>query len=90
MYQSRFIVLVSSALGVLLVSIVIMLIGPIGTAFGQGPSSVDTPTAPVGPGFTYQGQLKVSGAPANGQFDFVFKLYDASAAGVQVGSTITQ
>lgn len=83
-------VLVSSALGLLLITVVIILIGPIGIAAGQGASSIDAPTAPVGPGFTYQGQLKVSGAPANGQFDFVFKLYDASAAGVQVGSTITQ
>jgi hypothetical protein len=90
MNQSRSLVLVSSALGLALAAIVIVLIGPIGTAAGQGPSTSDAPAAPVGSGFTYQGQLKVSGAPANGQFDLVFKLYDASAAGVQVGSTITQ
>jgi hypothetical protein len=74
----------------LLATIVFVLLGPLGIALSQGPSSVDAPDAPVGPGFTYQGQLKVSGAPANGQFDFVFKLYDAAAAGVQVGSTITR
>jgi hypothetical protein len=90
MRQPRFVVFVSSALGLVLAAIVMVLIGPIGTAAGQGPSSIDAPAAPVGSGFTYQGQLKVSGAPANGQFDFVFKLYDASAAGVQVGSTITR
>jgi len=90
MRHPRSLVLVSSALGLLLASVVIMLIGPTGTAAGQGPSSIDVPDAPVGSSFTYQGQLKVSGVPANGQFDFVFKLYDASAAGVQVGSTITQ
>ena len=90
MRQSRLLVFVSSALGLMLALIVMVLIGPIGTASGQGPSTSDAPTAPVGSGFTYQGQLKVSGAPANGQFDFVFELYDASAAGVQVGGTITR
>ena len=90
MHQPRSLVLVSSALGLALATIVMVLIGPIGTAAGQGPSSVDGPAAPVGSGFSYQGQLKVSGAPANGSFDFVFKLYDASAAGVQVGGTMTQ
>jgi len=90
MRHSRFLVLVSSAVGLMLATIVIVLIGPIGTASGQGPSTSDAPAAPVGSGFTYQGQLKVSGAPANGQFDFVFKLYDDSAAGVQVGTTITR
>ena len=90
MRQSRSLVFVSSALGLMLALIVMVLIGPIGTASGQGPSTSDAPTAPIGSGFTYQGQLKVSGAPANGQFDFVFELYDASAAGVQVGGTITQ
>jgi hypothetical protein len=90
MVQSRSLVLVSSALGLLLAGIVIVLIGPTGIAAGEGPSSVDAPAAPVGSGFTYQGQLKVSGTPANGSFDFVFKLYDASAGVVQVGSTITR
>ena len=90
MRQSRLLVFVSSALGLMLALIVMVLIGPIGTASGQGPSTSDAPASPVGSGFTYQGQLKVSGAPANGQFDLVFKLYDASAAGVQVGTTITR
>lgn len=90
MVHPRSLVLVSSALGLLLAGIVFVLIGPIDIAAGQGPSSADAPTAPVGPGFTYQGQLKVSGAPANGQFDFVFKLYDDDDTGVQVGSTITR
>jgi hypothetical protein len=89
MYQPRSLVLVSSALGLLLTGVVIILIGSIGTASAQGPSTSDAPTAPVGSGFTYQGQLKASGVPANGQFDLVFKLYDAAAAGVQVGGTIT-
>lgn len=47
------------------------------------------PDAALGSGFTYQGQLKDGGNPANGQYDFQFKLYDASSGGVQVGSTLT-
>jgi hypothetical protein len=47
------------------------------------------PDAAVGSGFTYQGQLKDGGNPANGQYDFQFKLYDASSGGTQVGSTLT-
>ena len=47
------------------------------------------PFAPVGSGFTYQGQLKNGGSPANGQFDFQFKLFDALSGGTQVGSALT-
>jgi hypothetical protein len=51
------------------------------------PSSA--PQVPVGTGFTYQGQLKSGGNPANGQYDLQFKLYDALSGGTQVGSTLT-
>ena len=44
----------------------------------------------VGSGFTYQGRLNDGGAAANGSYDFQFTLYDAAAAGSQVGSTINQ
>ena len=47
------------------------------------------PFSPVGNGFTYQGSLKNNGSPANGQFDFQFKLYDALSGGTQVGNTLT-
>jgi len=40
---------------------------------------------PLGSAFTYQGQLKQNGTPANGQFDLVFRLFDAAAGGNQVG-----
>lgn len=80
--------IVSSALGVLLVTVVIGILGPADRAAGQRAAPPE-PAAPIGSGFTYRGQLKVSGAPANGPFDLVFKLYDAAAAGVQVGGTIT-
>jgi hypothetical protein len=37
--------------------------------------------------FVYQGQLKESGAPANGEYDFRFELYDAETGGTQLGAT---
>jgi hypothetical protein len=36
--------------------------------------------------FTYQGKLNDTSAPANGQYDFTFKLYDS--ANVQVGAAV--
>ena len=39
--------------------------------------------------FTYQGQLKQSGSPANGTFSMTFSLFDALAAGTQQGPTLT-
>ena len=36
--------------------------------------------------FTFQGNLKNSGAPANGSYDFLFKLWDDPTNGTQLGS----
>jgi hypothetical protein len=47
------------------------------------------PLAPVGNGFSYQGQLEDGGVPADGLYDFVFKVYSSSVGGVQVGTTYT-
>jgi hypothetical protein len=47
-------------------------------AFGQAAS------------FTYQGQLKDGGVPADGSYNLVFKLFNAAGGGAQVGSTITR
>jgi pectin methylesterase-like acyl-CoA thioesterase len=47
---------------------------------GQAPSE-----APLGNGFTYQGQLQDGGSPANGRYDFLFRLFDAPIAGNQIG-----
>ena len=44
----------------------------------------------LGTGFTYQGKLTDDGAPANGTYDFEFKLYDDLSGGAQVGATVTQ
>ena len=46
--------------------------------------------ATVGTGFTYQGQLTDGGAPANGAYDFEFKLFDALSGGRQVGGDFMQ
>ncbi len=43
---------------------------------------------PVGTSFTYQGQLKQDGAPANGLFDLRFRLFDAAVGGAQVVPTV--
>ena len=43
----------------------------------------------MGTAFTYQGELNDAGSPANGVYDFEFKLYDALTAGTQIGSTTT-
>jgi hypothetical protein len=39
--------------------------------------------------FTYQGMLKASGSPANGNYDLQFSLWTANSGGSQVGSTLT-
>ncbi len=41
--------------------------------------------APLGTGFTYQGRLEDGNLPANGLFDFSFRLYDAETGGTSVG-----
>ena len=43
----------------------------------------------VGTGFTYQGYLDDGGGAADGLYDFEFKLYDAAAAGNQIGATLS-
>lgn len=43
---------------------------------------------PVSTAFTYQGQLKQSGAPYNGEADLAFSLYDAAAGGNITGGPV--
>jgi hypothetical protein len=40
--------------------------------------------------FVFQGQLQNSSAPASGNHDFEFRLFDAVSGGVQVGTTLTR
>lgn len=44
--------------------------------------------APVGSQFTYQGRLEDNNQPANGLFDFEFRLFDALAGGAQAGAVV--
>jgi hypothetical protein len=46
--------------------------------------------AALGSAFTYQGKLKDDSQPANGVYDFQFKLYDALSGGAQVGDSLTK
>jgi hypothetical protein len=39
---------------------------------------------PLGTGFTYQGELKQQGVPANGSFDFEFNLFDVAVDGISL------
>ncbi len=60
--------------------------GPEGGATPQGEAAIQ---AALGTAFTYQGRLTDGGNPANGTYDFQFKLFDADSDGTQVGSTVT-
>ncbi|MBN8480647.1 MAG: hypothetical protein J0L88_03545 [Xanthomonadales bacterium] len=46
--------------------------------------------APQIPDFVYQGRLEQGGAPANGNFDLSFALFDAQTGGNAVGTAIQQ
>jgi hypothetical protein len=45
---------------------------------------------PLGTTFTYQGRLTSAGLPADGTFDFQFRLYDAAVGGSPSGPTVTR
>jgi hypothetical protein len=45
--------------------------------------------APLGTQFTYQGKLEDNGVPANGLYDFEFRLFDALLSGNPIGSPVT-
>ena len=45
--------------------------------------------APLGTGFTYQGELQDGGIPADGNYDFEFELFDDSAAGTMLGGKVS-
>ena len=46
-------------------------------------------TAPAGTQFTYQGRLSFQGTPAEGAFDFEFRLFDTESGGNPVGPMIS-
>jgi len=72
----------------LLAGILLALAWPATIAANNQPARASS-LAAVGTGFTYQGRLEEGGSPADGLFDFQFLLYDAAAAGAQIGPTVT-
>jgi len=68
---------------------ILALVG-VAQIFAQGPNPRNprAPRALVGTAFTYQGQLKDNGTPANGAYDFQFALFDAASGGTQIGATL--
>ncbi len=74
----------------LLVAIVLTLVS-VSAAYTAAPQPrPQVAASPLGSGFTYQGQLRRGGSPANATCDFQFSLWDAVTAGVQQGSTQTK
>jgi hypothetical protein len=83
----------------ILISVLALGLMPVlaaGLSLAQGPGprgDVDIQAAPVGTvasaplstSFTYQGRLTDGDSPADGSYDFQFKLYDAESDGDQVG-----
>lgn len=72
-----------------LAAILLLLVGAVLFVY-QAQAQADTP-APEEPAFaldtslTYQGYLEQNGVPANGNYDFIFRLYDALGSGSQRG-----
>jgi hypothetical protein len=50
--------------------------------------SVASAQTPLGSEFTYQGNLEINNTPANGEFDFTFKLYDNITLGNQINNDV--
>lgn len=73
-----------------LVLVLLMVVASGGTVAADQPprpARVGSQAA-LGTAFTYQGVLKQGGSPVNSSCDFQFSLWDAEAAGAQVGSTL--
>ena len=79
--------LMLAAIGGIAVTDVQSLIQP-GEASAMGVAPI-APLTVAGSGFTYQGRLLNGGSPVTGNHDFTFKLFTASAGGVQAATTLT-
>jgi hypothetical protein len=62
----------------------------IGATTGSAAPDLAPQLAQVGTAFTYQGLITDTGSPANGTYDFSFKLFNDASDGTQVGSTVTK
>jgi hypothetical protein len=59
-------------------------------SIGLGAAVAPAIADPQLPEFTYQGRLSENGAPANGEFDLDFTLFDDATTGSPVGSPISE
>ena len=61
-------------------------------AKGFTAETVGTQASAISTGFTFQGQLTYQSSPAQGNFEFEFRLFDASQSGEgnQIGNTVAQ
>jgi hypothetical protein len=73
----------------LLVLLSALMIG-LSQAQGSGGQESASLLAPMGAGFTYQGQILRDGEPVTAVCDVTFRLYDQATGGSQVGSTIVK
>lgn len=89
--MNRKLALLTAAIATGILIAVLVIVRPATTAQdgGMAPAGADAVDAVVGTGFSYQGYLDNGGSPADGAYDFQFRLYDAAAAGAQVGSTLS-
>ncbi len=62
---------------------------PFVLAMALAMSSFASAQVPISAEFTYQGELRVAGSPANANFDMEFRLYNAFSGGSQIGSAVT-
>ena len=56
--------------------------------FVTGSAAASSQYSALGTAFTFQGSLNDGDVPANGTYDFQFRLYDDISAGFQKGSTV--
>jgi hypothetical protein len=80
-------------LRVLLIAIVALLVVNINPSSAEKLSLAPFPVPAVDPddmgsAFTYQGRLMEGSVPADGQYDFQFRLFDDPTVGTQVSSTV--
>jgi hypothetical protein len=80
-----------AALLAIAAAVITPIIGTYGRSLAGPDDAADTQAlVALGNDFTFQGKLADGGNPANGEYDFVFTLYDALGGGLQVGSAETK
>jgi len=62
---------------------------PVFLAYARESGNEASANTPLGNAFAYQGRLVKDGIPADGAFDFEFRLWDQSTGGTQVGNPIS-